>query len=469
MKIVRAVVMGAGYVGLVTAAGLAELGHQVMAVEPNTARREALAASQVPFHEPGLQELVARNRAAGRLIPAPAWHPGFPAEVFLIAVGTPARPDGSLDLTQLHAAAKAIRAGLEASPPGEGAGRPLVVLRSTIPPGTTREVARRLAGLAPVAHNPEFLAEGTAVRNFFHPDRVVIGVRDPGDAAPLLALYRPVVEQRFRVVLPEGELVGRGAPVPVRVTSPEEAELIKLGANAMLATRVSFINELARLCDRCGARVSEVTAGIGLDPRIGPAFLRAGVGWGGSCFGKDVQALLAAGTARGIDLTIPAAALGANRSQRRWFANRIAHALGGLQGKALGVLGLAFKPGTDDLRDAPALELIRLFLAGGARVKAHDPVAMARCRAEYPDLPIGYAESPAAAARGAHGLVLVTDWPAYAALDLRALRQEMAAAAGSRPLLADGRNLFDPAAAEAAGFAYLGVGVPGSGEPGTEP
>lgn len=446
-------ILGGGYVGLVTGAGLAELGHRVTVVEPNPARRGALAAGRLPIYEPGLDVLVQRAQSRGLLVPAAAWNPGQPADLILLAVGTPARPDGTADLSQVKAALEQIRSGLAATTCSNQP--PLVVIRSTVPPGTTRWAALQLEGLAPVAHNPEFLAEGTAVRNFFYPDRLVLEVCNPADAHRLLDLYRPLLEQRFCVPLPDGDLRGSGRPVPVQVTSPEESELIKLGANAMLATRISLINELARLCETCGARIAEVAQGIGMDPRIGPAFLRVGVGWGGSCFGKDLQALTAAAAERGIHLSIPVAAYQANQEQRRWFAAKVCRVLGGLRGRQIAVLGLAFKLGTDDLRDAPALDLIRTFLAGGATVTAHDPLAVDRCRTEFPHLPVRYAQTPLEAARGAQGLVLVTEWPEYAALDWTALRQVMA-----RPLLIDGRNFLDPAACRQAGFTYLGVGVP---------
>jgi UDPglucose 6-dehydrogenase len=336
-----------------------------------------------------------------------------------------------------------------------------VVVKSTVPIGTNRRVAnvihralrdRANAAKVLIASNPEFLREGQALYDFLYPDRIVVGAEDAEAVDVLRRLYRPILEQTFDP--PDFLPRPRGFPLPPLVTTdPINAEMIKYAANAFLALKISFINEIAGLCERLGADVTEVARGIGLDPRIGPLFLQAGLGWGGSCFPKDTAALLAMAKEHGYEMPIVAAAREMNFRQRLRAVEKLQEALKGVRGRIIGILGLAFKPGTDDVRESPALDVIRILCERGAHVRAHDPMALDKARRALNGLEVEFFSDPYALAEGAEALLLVTDWPEYRRLDLTRLAKLM-----RTPVLLDGRNVFDPNEARKAGFLYLGIG-----------
>lgn len=419
----RVAILGTGYVGLVTGAGLAETGATVVCVDVDADRVSALQRGEMPLYEPGLAELVARNAAAGRLAftTDPARLAGV--AVAIVAVGTPTLSDGTADLAAVDAAADAV---------ARHAGDAVLVVKSTVPAGTAQRLAARFPRLSVVA-NPEFLREGEAVADFLHPHRIVAGC--VSEAA------RPVVASLYAPLVPAERIVWM---------DPASAELTKYAANAMLAVRVSFINEVAALCERVGADVGAVRRGIGSDPRIGEAYLEAGAGYGGACLPKDVPALVGQARAHGLEMAVAGAADRVNRRQRHLLAEHVAAAVGTLDGARVAVWGLSFKPGTDDVRESPALVLVDDLLAAGAVVVAHDPAAMPRVAARYGERLI-LLPDPWAAAEGADALVLATAWPEYLHPDFDRLRAVM-----RRPALVDGRNAWrvhDPA-----GFQYLGIG-----------
>jgi UDPglucose 6-dehydrogenase len=383
------------------------------------------------------------------------------AEVIFIAVGTPSLPDGTPDLSQVRSAAQAIGRHL-------GEGFTVVVNKSTVPVGSgnyvealVRRAFQEAHGGEPdgrlaVASNPEFLREGQALYDSLYPDRIVVGAEDRRAIEVLRELYEPVLEQSFTPppFLPRPERMGA---VPFITTDLASAELIKYGANAFLALKISFINELARLAEKVGADIREVARGIGLDHRIGPRFLQAGLGWGGSCFPKDTAALLAMGREYGLSLGITEAARKVNEDQRRWAVDKLLAELKTLKGRTIALLGLAFKANTDDLRESPALELARLLLDRGAFLRAHDPVALPRARKEV-SLPLEYAETPEEALRGADAVVLATDWPLYRTWPWQELKPLL-----RTPLVLDARNFLDGKALADLGYRYLGMGVPALG------
>ena len=438
-------VVGAGYVGLTAGACLSDFGHDVSVAESDTIKLERLRRGDVSFFEPGLQDLVRHNALAGRLhFREAAREVAAGAEVVLVCVGTPADEDGRADLRQVIAAVAEVGAA-------ELARGVVVALRSTVPVGTTdraRSILREASGHdVSTCFNPEFMKEGEAVRDFARPDRVVVGVvGDDNHARSVMGrLYAPHVRTDGRVLY----------------MSARSAELVKYASNAMLATRISMMCEVANLCDVVGASVDDVRRGVGADARIGDAFLYAGVGWGGSCFEKDVRALL--GMAQDVGAPTPLvaeAALLANRRQRRLFSAAI-RGLGGvdgdLRGRVVAVWGLAFKPGTSDVRGAPSLDVILDLVAAGARVRADDPEAPHPARAALGARAplVDFVDDPYEAAAGAHALALVTEWRALRNPDFARLRRVMA---GSSPTLFDGRNVWNVAAARAAGLAYRGVG-----------
>jgi len=441
---------GGGHVGLVTAACLAELGHRVRVQDVDGGRVERLAAGELPFYEPGLEELTVRSHRAGRL----SFHTEAAvalkrATVAFLCVPTPNNGGGRVDVSSLLEATRAV--ARHASPDCA------VVNRSTAPMGTARIIAsvvfeERGAPL-PVAVNPEFLAEGTAVRDFLAPDRLVVGVWEEAHAQVLRRVYEPILRRDLPPHLAPDDGEVRAGDVPFVVTSPPTAELIKYAANAFLAVRVSFINEIARIAEELGGDVYEVAQGIGLDHRIGPHFLHAGIGWGGSCFPKDIVALEGMARTRGLEARILRAANEVNAEQRRWVARKLRAHLGTLAGRRVALLGLAYKPGTDDLRDAPSVEIATELARLSVRLQAYDPMVK--------DLPaelegaVEMSSDPLDAARGADAVVIVTEWAEFAQLDLAELRSVM-----SVPLVLDGRNLLDPVAARAAGLTYVGVGRP---------
>ena len=423
-------VIGAGWVGLVTAASFAELGHPVTVRDVVPERIAELDAGRVPIYEPGLEELLARNRERLRFTLAIEDVFGR-ARMALVCVGTPSTYSGDADLS-------AVWRVLDELPEFEE--RALLVMKSTVPVGTGEKVRDELdsRGLAHVGYvaNPEFLAEGTAVQNFMHPDRVVIGGFTNGDADMVAALYEPL-----------------GAPI-VR-TDIASAEMIKLASNAFLATRISFINEIANVCEVTGADVVDVARGMGLDHRLGSHFLRAGLGYGGSCFPKDVQALKQLAGNSGYHFQLLNAVIEVNELQKRRVIAKLEKHLGTLRGRAVALLGLAFKPNTNDLREASSLVLASRLLAEGARVRAWDPVALDEARSQLRGVEL--VEALEEAVRGADAAVIVTEWEQLRGLASAELRDAM-----RTPLIVDGRNMLDPAAVRAAGFLYEGVGRPAS-------
>ncbi|WP_243031016.1 UDP-glucose dehydrogenase family protein [Thermus altitudinis] len=455
----RVTVVGAGYVGLTTGAVLAYLGHRVTVVDVDKAKVEGLKAGRLPFFEPYLEELV--GLAQDRLAFTHRYEEAIPgAEVVFLAVGTPAGADGSPDLSQVRAAAEGIGRHL-------GPGFTVVVNKSTVPVGSgnyvealVRRAYREAYGEEPlafaVASNPEFLREGQAVYDSFYPDRIVVGAEDKRALEVLRELYEPILEQSFvpPPFLPRPERMGA---VPFITTDTASAELIKYGANAFLAMKISFINELAGLAERVGADIREVARGIGLDSRIGHRFLGAGLGWGGSCFPKDTLALLAMGREYGVPMLLVAATREVNALQRQRVVEKLLGELKTLKGRTIALLGLAFKPHTDDLRESPALELAASLLERGAFVRAHDPMALPRARREVA-LPLEYGEGPEEVLRDADAVVLATDWPEYRTWPWESLKALMRI-----PLVVDARNHLDRDRLGAAGYRYLGVGVPARG------
>jgi UDPglucose 6-dehydrogenase len=441
-------VVGAGYVGLVTAACLAEMGNSVVCLDVDAQRVAGLRQGEMPIHEPGLAELVQRNAAASRLhfTTDEALAVAHGTLIF-IAVGTPAAEDGSADLAHVLAAAATIGRHMS--------DYKVIVDKSTVPVGTAEKVQaavaaelKRRATVLPfaVVSNPEFLKEGAAIEDFMRPDRVVLGVDDEQAMLLMRALYAPFLRNRDRMLL-----------MDVR-----SAELTKYVANAMLAARISFMNEMAALAEHVGADIEQVRLGIGSDPRIGTHFLYAGCGWGGSCLPKDVQALQRMGRDAGLDLALLTAVQRVNEHQRGLLAQRLVQRLGeSLVGHRIAVWGLAFKPGTDDLREAPSLAIIDELLRRGAQVRAFDPVAMPGVAARYAGHSgLELVDSPLAAAEGASALLIVTEWREFRSPDFAALITSM-----KQPLVLDGRNLYDPAFMQQMGFDYVGIGRSSAPQP----
>jgi UDPglucose 6-dehydrogenase len=423
-------VIGAGWVGLVTAACFAELGHAVTVRDVVPDRIAALEAGRIPIYEPGLDELLARNR--DRLRYTLAIEDVFrDARLAFVCVGTPSTYSGDADLS-------AVWQVLDELPDFDE--RAILIMKSTVPVGTGEKVREELdsRGLAHVGYvsNPEFLAEGTAVENFIHPDRVVIGSFTTDDGDAVAALYEPLA-------------------APVVRTDIASAEMIKLASNAFLATRISFINEIANVCEVTGADVVDVARGMGLDHRLGPYFLRAGLGYGGSCFPKDVQALKQLAGNSGYHFQLLNAVIEVNELQKRRVIGKLEKHLGALRGKTVALLGLAFKPNTNDLREASSLVLASRLLAEGARVRAWDPVALEDARSQLRGVEL--VERMDEAVKDADAAVIVTEWS-----ELRDLASAERRDAMRTPLIVDGRNMLDPGAARAAGFLYEGIGRPAS-------
>ena len=423
--------IGGGYVGLVTAACFTRLGHAVQCIEVDPARLSTLRAGSLPIREPGLEDLWQLGRSSGRLLVTNDYEEGVSeAEFVFLAVGTPPLPDGSPDLQQIDEATAMLARSLR-----DGA-RPTVVLKSTVPLGTAERVKATLAdhghyGIA-VISNPEFLREGQAILDFMRPARVVIGGSDHEARAEVAALYQPLKR-------------------PIVHCSNRAAELIKYASNAFLCTKVSFINELASVCEAFDVDVSEVAQAIGMDARIGHSYLEAGLGWGGSCLPKDVRALISTATGSGLTTPLLNATIEVNERQPHLVADRLSGMIGGLDDQVVCVLGLSFKPNCDDVRDSPALALIEVLLARGACVQAYDPLAMRNAAAIAPD--VTYCADPYEAATGAAGIVLATNWSLFEHLDLERLATVVA-----RAILFDARNALDPARVVAAGFSYSGIG-----------
>jgi UDPglucose 6-dehydrogenase len=445
-------VIGSGYVGLVTAACLAEIGHQVIAVDSDTAKIEALTCGEVPIYEPLLPELLQRHRGQRLKFSAHLQAAVSASDVIFLAVGTPQSDTGEADLSQVEAVAREIAPAIHRST--------LIVEKSTVPVCTCDRLrgillqagARR--GWFAVASNPEFLREGSAVTDFLYPDRIVIGADDEFARELLREVYRP---------LAGGAYYRRGdaVPCPMRaklrapllMTGARSAELIKHASNAFLATKISYINTVARVAEAVGADIEEVRAGMGADPRIGGDFLQAGVGYGGSCFPKDVAAFEAVARDCGVDFLLLREVARINREQRSQFVARVRAHLGTLRDKRVGVLGLSFKEDTDDVRESPAIEIVRELVQAGGTVCVHDPVAMKKARKRLGATHILYAHDEYDAASESDALLILTPWGQYRTLDLQRLRSVMKAA-----LIFDGRNLYTPEEMAAAGFVYHSVG-----------
>jgi len=432
----RIAVIGTGYVGLVTGTCLAETGNDVICVDSDQEKVSMLLRGEIPIYEPGLAELVLRNAADGRLTFTTDLGAAVrKAQLVFLAVGTPPAPDGSVDLSALWAVVE----GLAPHLPAEA----VVVLKSTVPVGTNTAVTARLRTLTgrecDVANNPEFLKEGTAIEDFMKPDRVVIGARRAEVFELLNDLYAPYLR----------------TDKPLLTMSPESAEMTKYVANALLATKISFINEVANVCERAGADINDVRRGIGHDSRIGFAFLFPGAGYGGSCFPKDVQALAATARQHRVDPRILMAVHEVNLAQKEVLPEKIEKYFSGrLADKTIGVWGLAFKPATDDVREAPALVLIDRLLALGARVQVYDPEGMENVRRQYGDR-LSYCEHRDRALHGADALAIVTEWKEFIQPDFDRMRQLM-----RRPVIFDGRNLYNPKRMKKAGFTYYSIGRP---------
>ncbi len=429
--------VGTGYVGLVSGACFADFGHQVVCVDKDAGKIEALKRGKIPIYETDLDKLVETNTAAGRLTFTTELTGAVgDADAVFIAVGTPSRRgDGHADLSYVYAAAREIGAALRKFT--------VVVTKSTVPVGTGDEVERLIRETNPnadfaVASNPEFLREGAAIQDFRHPDRIVVGTEDDRAKRVMGEVYRPLYLNQ----------------APILYTARRTAELIKYAANAFLATKITFINEIADLSEKVGANVQEVARGIGLDNRIGTKFLHAGAGYGGSCFPKDTRALFQTALDHDVQQKIVEATLTANDNRKRAMARKVANVLGGeLRGKTIGVLGLTFKPDTDDLREAPSIPLINGLIDFGAKVRAYDPVGMEQARKELPE--IEYCNDAYECARQADALVIVTEWRQFRALDLKRIKQEM-----KHPVVVDLRNIYRPDEMATHGFTYDSIGRP---------
>ncbi|MFN3349637.1 UDP-glucose dehydrogenase family protein [Pseudorhodoplanes sp.] len=432
----RIAMIGSGYVGLVSGACFADFGHQVVCVDKDARKIDALKQGKMPIYEPGLAELVGNNVRQNRLaFTTGLEEPVSQADAVFIAVGTPSRRgDGHADLTYVYDAAREVARALD--------GFTAVITKSTVPVGTGDEVERvmrqtRADADFAVVSNPEFLREGAAIRDFKHPDRIVIGTEDERAKAVMAEIYRPLYLNR----------------APIMYTERRTAELIKYAANAFLATKITFINEMADLAEKVGADVQEVARGIGLDNRIGSKFLHAGPGFGGSCFPKDTLALIKTGQDYEAPLRIVETVAAVNDQRKRAMARKVLAAAGGsLRDKTVAVLGLTFKPNTDDMRDSPSIPLITALQDMGAQVRAYDPEGMEQAREVLPGN-VTYADSAYACAQGADVLVIVTEWEQFRALDLEAIKAAMKA-----PVMVDLRNIYPPDEAAKYGFAYTGIG-----------
>jgi UDPglucose 6-dehydrogenase len=460
----RVCVIGTGYVGLVTGVCLAHTGHDVLCVDINEEKVKLMQSGQSPIYEPGLSDLMRSAIAAETLRFTTDLKQGVNhGEILFIAVGTPALPTGESDTQYVEAVARGIGTHLDST-------YKVIVNKSTVPIGsgdwvqmivlegvTEQQQVPVAAGDAPVdtlppisvdfdvVSNPEFLREGSAVYDTFNPDRIVLGGNSPKAIEMMQRLYTPIVERKFGA---DPSL----SPVPVLVTDLSSAEMVKYASNAFLATKISFINEVANICDRVGADVTQVAQGIGLDSRIGPKFLQAGLGWGGSCFPKDVSALIHTADDYGYSAELLKATVEVNQRQRLMVLEKLQQTLKILKGKTIGLLGLTFKPDTDDMRDAPSMVLIEQLNRLGAKVKAYDPI-VSQSGLRHGLSGVAVETNPEQLARGCDALVLITDWHQFQTLDYGRLARVM-----QTPILIDGRNVLDPQALEAHGFQYLGIG-----------
>ena len=425
-------VVGTGYVGLVTGAVFADLGNDVVCVDNATKKIEALRAGQMPIYEPGLEEMVARNKDDGRLTFSTDLPGGVrQADVIFIAVGTPPKESGETDLSQVEAVASEIGRSMDRYK--------VVVNKSTVPVGTGEFVREVITRHQPrpldfdVVSNPEFLREGSAIEDTLRPDRIVIGAPNQQVAMTLVELYAPLER-------------------PMIITDLPSAEVIKYASNAFLAAKISFINAIANICEAAGADVSQVMKGMGLDSRIGMQFLQAGLGYGGSCFPKDVDSLIHTASRLGYDFKLLRSVVEINRERSSHFVDLMVKALSPMDGRSIAVLGLAFKPNTDDMREAKSLEVVRALHAAGAQIRAYDPVAMENARSMMPP-GVVFCESAFEAAAGADGVTLLTEWNEFKYLNLDRLRGLL-----RRPLIFDARNLYEPERMRRLGFEYYSIG-----------
>ncbi|UCC66714.1 MAG: UDP-glucose/GDP-mannose dehydrogenase family protein [Deltaproteobacteria bacterium] len=426
--------MGSGYVGLVTGACLAEFGMEVMCADKDRAKIEMLQRGQIPFYEPGLEDLVEKNTEEGRLSFTTDIQKAVEiCKVIFIAVGTPANSDGSPDLSQVEAAAREVARYMDK--------HKIIVLKSTVPVGTGRWIKRvigeEMSGAVPfdLVSNPEFLREGSAIEDFMRPDRVVIGAEAEG----AIEVMKQIYSARYLI------------ETPFVITTIETAEVIKYASNAFLATKISFINEIANLCEQVGADVHDVARAMGLDGRIGRKFLHPGPGFGGSCFPKDTEALIHTGRDYNCEMEIVKSTVKVNKKQRERMIEKIGEMVGDLQGKTVGILGLAFKPNTDDMREAPSITIIKGLQAKGVRIKAYDPAAMEEAKKILND--VVYCKGPYEVAEGSHALVLITEWNRFRRLDLERIKGLL-----QEPIFIDLRNVYEPHHMRALGFKYCGVG-----------
>jgi len=431
MKSMNVCVVGCGYVGLVTGACLAEIGHRVRCVDSDRNKINALLSGKIPIYEEGLEQIVRRNVKKKRLAFAPTLAEGMvAAQVVFIAVGTPPRDDGSADLTYIEAVAREIAMNLKRYT--------VIAEKSTVPVETGEQVERTIMRCNQkkipfdVVSNPEFLQEGTAVRDFLQPDRIVVGVKSKRAQKVMQDLYAPLKAKTL-------------------ITDLKSAELIKHASNSFLATKISFMNSVARVCERVGADVKQVAEGMGLDPRIGSAFLQAGIGFGGFCLPKDLEAFYYISHKVGYDFDLLRVVKDVNEQQRAQFVKKIEEAVWILKGKTIAVLGVAFKPHTDDIRFAPSIDIIERLQAAGARVKAYDPIAMQKAGSALKN--VTFCKSAYEAADDADCLALVTEWPEFKTLNFPRIKRAM-----SHPILIDGRNLYDGTRMKAMGFDYHGMG-----------
>jgi UDPglucose 6-dehydrogenase len=422
------VLIGIGRIGAVAACCLADAGHRVTGIEINTDNLELMNSGIVPYHEPGLKELLKRGLQAGNLKFAAALPGSLKADIVMIAVNTPAMPDGTCDLSYVYTAVAQVKDALD--------GPSVMVMKSTVPPGTgVRLIKSYLQGTQiTYVSNPEFLRGGRGVYDWYHPDRIVIGTDDNEAADKVRHMYS-------------------GIEAPVVVTDITSAEMIKYASNTFLATKISFINEIANVCEAVGANIDDVARGMGLDPRIGPAFLQAGLGYGGHCLPKDAAALNSLASRKASDFKVLRAAIEANTSQRILVVNKLKQLLGSLKGKEIALLGLAFKPGTNDASQAPSLDIARLLIAEGAKLRAYDPAAMENARPLLPD-GIAFAEDVYSATAGASAIILATEWPEFIEADWNRIKEAMV-----QPYaIVDGRNALPAERLINAGFKYSGVG-----------
>jgi UDPglucose 6-dehydrogenase len=445
-------VIGAGYVGLVTGACLAEIGHEVLCTDSDAGKIETLESGGIPIYEPGLEKIIPKARQEGRLSfrANPADAVSFGDAIF-ICVGTPPLPNGDADLSSIDHVARLV--ATEAKSPK------LVVEKSTVPARTGQELKRALSVYSRnskvkfrVASNPEFLREGTAVGDFLHPDRIVVGVEDEIAEQQLREIYRPVLDQSFKCPV-HTPACPSGPPPAWVVTTINSAELIKHASNSFLALKISYANMVSDLAEKLGADIGEVVRAMGMDPRIGPSFLSAGLGFGGFCLPKDLQAFVHLADRSGVNFSMLREAEKINKKRIGHFFEKMRSALWVVRGKQIGVLGLAFKPNTDDIRFAPAIDLVNLLLLEGALVRAYDPEAMDKARVELPQ--IEYAKSAYECAKDAEALLIATEWDEFRTLDWDRIRDTMA-----RPLIVDGRNLLSPREMKERGFEYRSFGRP---------